>query len=151
AIEGRPATLADPSLGDAAELPVAGAYVTLKRQNHLRACCGMLGTPRRLIEALFQAAVTTATEDHRLPPISPTGLPYPQLHVNPLHGLERLSAQGHDRIGAIEVGRHGLRIQRGEAAGLLLPSVPVEHHWDSEAFLRHACRKAGLPTTAWED
>ena len=51
----------------------------------------------------------------------------------------------------MEVGRHGLRIHRGESSGLLLPTVAVEHGWDSEALLRHVCRKAGLPTTAWED
>jgi AmmeMemoRadiSam system radical SAM enzyme/AmmeMemoRadiSam system protein B/AmmeMemoRadiSam system protein A len=151
AIRGRAPTLADLSLADAAELPVAGAYVTLKRQSHLRACCGSLGTTRRLIEALHHAAVVTATEDHRLPPISPTELPHLDLHVNLLHSLEPLQARGSERIGAVEVGRHGLRIQRGDAFGLLLPTVPVEHNWNSEAFLRHLCRKAGLPTTAWEE
>jgi AmmeMemoRadiSam system protein B len=29
--------------------------------------------------------------------------------------------------------------------------VPVENGWDAGSFLRHLCRKAGLPTTAWED
>jgi AmmeMemoRadiSam system radical SAM enzyme/AmmeMemoRadiSam system protein B/AmmeMemoRadiSam system protein A len=151
AIAGRPWTLADQSLSGTSELPVGGAYVTLKRQGHLRACCGSLGRPRRLIEALHHAAFTTALEDHRLPPISRTELPYLDLHVNLLHSLAPLPARGRDRIEAVEVGRHGLRIQRGEASGLLLPTVPVEHRWDSEAFLRQLCRKAGLPTTAWED
>jgi AmmeMemoRadiSam system protein B/uncharacterized protein (TIGR00296 family) len=151
AILRRSATLPDLSLAGAADLPVAGAYVTLKRQGHLRACCGMLGKPRRLIEALHHSAFITATEDHRLPPISATELPYLDLHVNLLHNPTRLSARGRERVVAVEVGRHGLRIQRGEATGLLLPTVAVEHGWDSEAFLRHVCRKAGLPTTAWDD
>jgi AmmeMemoRadiSam system radical SAM enzyme/AmmeMemoRadiSam system protein B/AmmeMemoRadiSam system protein A len=151
AIVGRPWTLSDQSLAGAAELPVGGAYVTLKRQGHLRACCGTLGRPRRLIEALHHAALTTALEDHRLPPISPGELPYLDLHVNLLHSLSPLPARGRERVEAVEVGRHGLRIHRGEASGLLLPTVPVEHGWDSEAFLRQVCRKAGLPTTAWED
>jgi AmmeMemoRadiSam system radical SAM enzyme/AmmeMemoRadiSam system protein B/AmmeMemoRadiSam system protein A len=151
AIVSRPWVLSDQSLAGSAEFPVGGAYVTLKRQGHLRACCGSLGRPRRLIEALHHAAITTALEDHRLPPISPTELPYLDLHVNLLHSLTPMPARGRARIEAVEVGRHGLRIQRGEASGLLLPTVPVEHQWDSEAFLRQVCRKAGLPTTAWED
>jgi AmmeMemoRadiSam system radical SAM enzyme/AmmeMemoRadiSam system protein B/AmmeMemoRadiSam system protein A len=151
AIVGRPWALADLSLAGSSELPVGGAYVTLKRQGHLRACCGSLGRPRRLIEALHHAAYTTALEDHRLPPISSTELPYLDLHVNLLHSLTPMPARGRDRIDAVEVGRHGLRIQRGESSGLLLPTVPVEHRWDSESFLRQLCRKAGLPTTAWED
>jgi AmmeMemoRadiSam system protein B/AmmeMemoRadiSam system protein A len=151
AIQGRPATLPDLSLAGLAELPVMGAYVTLKRWAHLRACCGSLGQPRRLIEALHHAAFITATEDHRLPPISTTELTYLELRVNLLHDLERVPGLGRDRIDAVQVGRHGLRIERGEASGLLLPTVAVEHGWDSEAFLRHVCRKAGLPTTAWEE
>ena len=151
AIQGRSASLPDPALAGGATIPVTGAYVTLKRQGHLRACCGFLGESRELIEALFHAALRTATEDHRLPPISATELPYLDLSVNLLFNLEPVQARGRDRIDAVEVGRHGLRIHRGDASGLLLPGVAVEHGWDSESFLRHVCRKAGLPTTAWED
>ncbi len=151
ALRGQPAQLTEPTLAGAADVPVIGAYVTLKRQGQLRACCGTLGQSRRLIEALFQAAVTTAREDHRLPPISLSELPYLDLSVNLLYGLERMQARGRDRIDAVEVGRHGLRIQRGDVGGLLLPSVPVENQWDSETYLRRICRKAGLPTTAWEE
>ena len=38
--------LARPALAGAADVPVTGAYVTLKRQGHLRACCGFLGESR---------------------------------------------------------------------------------------------------------
>jgi AmmeMemoRadiSam system protein B/AmmeMemoRadiSam system protein A len=151
AIEGRRVRLVDLSLAGAATLPVIGAYVTLKRQGHLRACCGALGETRTLYEALHQAAILTAREDHRLPPISPTELPYLDLSLNLLYGLEPMQARGRDRIAAVQVGRHGLRIHLGDASGLLLPPVPVENRWDAEAFLRHVCLKAGLPTTAWED
>jgi AmmeMemoRadiSam system protein B/AmmeMemoRadiSam system protein A len=150
-IVGRSARLSDPTLAEAAGLPVMGAYVTLKRQGQLRACCGSLGATRPLIEALHQAAVITARDDHRLPPISRTELPFLDLSVNLLHGLRRMNAAGRERIEAVEVGRHGLRIHRGNASGLLLPTVPVENGWDAESYLRHVCRKAGLPTTAWED
>lgn len=151
AIRARPATLPDLALAGAAERPVLGAYVTLRRRGHLRACCGSLGRAMRLIEALHHAAFITATEDHRLPTISATDLPYLDLHVNLLHTLEPVQARGRDRVGAVAVGRHGLWVRRGEASGLLLPSVAVEHGWDPEAFLRHVCRKAGLPADAWED
>src|SRR5512135_1564449 len=151
AIQGRRVRLVDPSLAGAATHPVIGAYVTLKRQGHLRACCGALGEARTLSEALHHAAILAAREDHRLPPISPTELPYLDLSVNLLHGLEPMQARGRDRIAAVQVGRHGLRIRRGSASGLLLPTIPVENRWDAEAFLRNVCRKAGLATTAWEE
>jgi AmmeMemoRadiSam system protein B/AmmeMemoRadiSam system protein A len=151
AILKRPARVADPGLAGASDVPLAGAYVTLKRGGHLRACTGLLGRPVRLADAVRQAAFHTATDDRRLPPISPTELPYIVLSVNLLFGLRPVPALGRDRVAALEVGKHGLRVHRGQAGGLLLPGVATEHGWDSETFLRHVCRKAGLPSTAWED
>ncbi len=90
----RPARLPDPALSGAADWSVMGAYVTLKRDDRLRACCGFLGQPRRLIDAIQQAAQRTALEDHRLPPISPTELMHLDLHVNLLHGFETVQASG---------------------------------------------------------
>jgi AMMECR1 domain-containing protein len=37
-----------------------------------------------------------------------------------------------------------------ERRGLLLPQVPIEHHWDRITFLEQTCRKAGLPLDAWQ-
>jgi AmmeMemoRadiSam system protein B len=44
-----------------------------------------------------------------------------------------------------------LQIALGEARGLLLPGVAVEHELDAEAFLDHVCLKADLPPGAWRD
>ncbi len=150
ALAGLATRLDDTMLAGAAGTPVMGAFVTLKRQGRLRACCGALGATMRLSDALVQAAVRTATEDTRLPTISPTELPFLSVDVNLLHSFRRVEARGRDRLSRVEVGRHGLRIQRGDRAGLLLPSVPVENGWDGETYLRQVCRKAGLPTSAWE-
>jgi AmmeMemoRadiSam system radical SAM enzyme/AmmeMemoRadiSam system protein B/AmmeMemoRadiSam system protein A len=146
---GRPQRRTDPSLGGAADLPVEGAFVTLKRDSHLRACCGFLGASLPLGEALRNAAQRTATSDTRLPPISPSELPYLRVSVSILHDFREVPGRERERLGAIEVGRHGLRIQQGASSGLLLPSVAVENGWDAETFLRHVGRKAGLPVTAW--
>ena len=136
---------------DAGRTLVMGAFVTLKRNGKLRACCGTLGRPMPLAQAVVQAALRTATEDARFPTISPTELPHLQLDVTLLYAFQPMTAQGRDRIGEVELGRHGLQIQRGQQAGLLLPSVPIEWGWDTEQFLEHLCRKAGLPGGAWMD
>lgn len=150
ALAGLSTRLDESALAGAAAIPVMGAFVTLKRQGRLRACCGALGVTMRLADALVQAAVRTATEDTRLPTISSTELPFFSVDVNLLHSFRRVEARGRERLARVEVGRHGLRIQRGDRAGLLLPSVPVENGWDGETYLRQVCRKAGLPTSAWE-
>ena len=49
------------------------------------------------------------------------------------------------------IGKHGLKIARGNRQGLLLPVVAVEHGLDAEGFLQQVCRKAGLPADAWQD
>ncbi len=141
----------DPVLAGAAESPVMGVFVTLKRQGHLRACCGSLGRPLPLFEALRNAAHRTATDDQRLPPISATELPYLDVDVSLLSDFRSLGASSAERAASVEVGRHGLTIHRGQAGGLLLPAVAVEHDWDAETFLRQVCHKAGLPSNAWQD
>lgn len=143
--------LPDPTLGGAADITLAGAFVTLKRQGRLRACCGALGGQMPLNAALRQAAVRTAAEDVRLPAISPSELPFLDVDVSLLHSFAAVDQRGRDRLAAVEVGRHGLQIRRGSATGLLLPSVATEHGYEAEEFLRQVCRKADLPTVAWED
>jgi AmmeMemoRadiSam system protein B len=40
---------------------------------------------------------------------------------------------------------------RGQQHGLFLPSVAIDHQWDSERFLDQVCLKAGMYATAWRD
>ncbi|MCL4203221.1 MAG: AmmeMemoRadiSam system radical SAM enzyme [Pirellulaceae bacterium] len=141
----------DAEMAGAATQPVMGAFVTLKRAGKLRACCGTLGQPMPLKQAVEHAALRTATEDSRFPTISPIELPHLHLDVTLLYAFQPIAARGRNRIAEVEIGRHGLQIQRGNQAGLLLPSVPIEWGWDAETFLQQVCRKAGLPTTAWLD
>ena len=60
-------------------------------------------------------------------------------------------AKGLQRRSAVIIGKHGLRIVKGDRHGLLLPGVALEHQLDAEGFLQQVCRKAGLPTDAWQD
>lgn len=150
-VNGYRAEATDPTLAAAATFSVIGCFVTLKRDGRLRACCGFLGRPSGLLLALNHASVTTATNDTRLPPISPIELAYLTLDVTLLHSLNPMQATGTDRISAVEVGKHGLQLFQGKARGLLLPSVATENGLDAEGFLKQVSMKAGLPPTAWKD
>ncbi|MBC8350597.1 MAG: AmmeMemoRadiSam system radical SAM enzyme [Planctomycetes bacterium] len=151
AIIKRPGKVDDPTLGGAAEKTVMGAFVTLKREGRLRACCGALGKPMPLGNALSQSAIRTATEDSRLPTISRSELPHLDVDVSLLFGFQPIKEQGEDRVNAVQPGRHGLQINMGNNGGLLLPSVAIEQGYEAEEFLRQLCRKAGLPDTAWKE
>lgn len=137
------------SLGELADLHVMGLFTTLKRGHQLRGCCGLLGRPTKLKEAIYTAASRTATEDNRMPAISTQELPYLTLDISLLASPILLTVPAAKRMEHIQVGRYGLRIALGNQSGLLLPSVPVEQGWTVEEFLRGVCRKAGLPEDAW--
>src|SRR5581483_125516 len=95
----QPPALSDATLGGAAQRIVSGVFVSLKRGKHLRSCCGMLGQPMSLVQALQDAAIRTAAEDARFPPVSPTELHYLNLEVWVLYNPEPVPARGEDRIG----------------------------------------------------
>ncbi len=151
AVTGYRAEASEPTLAGAGGQTILGCFVTLKRQGRLRGCCGFLGRPTTILAALTEAAVTTATRDARLPTISPIELEHLTLDVSLLHSIKRIEATGDGRIQAVAVGKHGLQIVRGEARGLLLPSVATENDLDAEEFLRQVSMKAGLPPTAWKE
>jgi AmmeMemoRadiSam system protein B len=85
-----------------------------------------------------------------MPAISPSELPYLTLSITLLGPMQPVEAQGRDRINAVHVGQTGLCIHSGQQAGLLLPDVATEMNWNAEQFLEAVCRKAGLPTDAWQ-
>jgi AmmeMemoRadiSam system radical SAM enzyme/AmmeMemoRadiSam system protein B/AmmeMemoRadiSam system protein A len=151
AIQQRPPQIEDADLAGAAGRQVLGCYISLKRDGRLRSCCGLIGPPIDFRSALYTAGRRTATEDVRLPPISVAELSYLELETWLLFGLAPIPATGAEREAHVIVGKHGLKISRGQSAGLLLPGVATEFKLDADGFLRHVCLKAGLPPTAWRD
>ncbi|MEN6451164.1 MAG: AmmeMemoRadiSam system protein B [Thermoguttaceae bacterium] len=138
-------------LGDAADTPVYGAFVTLRRDGRLRSCCGHIESSLPLFRALDSAASRAATDDPRFPPISPAELMQLHMDVWILWGPQPVTARGEDRVAAIVIGKHGVQIARGHNRGLLLPGVAVEHGFDARTFLEEVCVKAGLPRDAWKE
>lgn len=123
-----------------------GAFVTLHVGGELRGCIGSFRPIGSLASTVARMAVSAATEDPRFPPIAAREVPELRIAVSALAPPARLTDPR-----AVEIGRHGLVVKRGWHRGALLPKVAVEHAWDAEAFLRHACLKAGLPPTAWQE
>ena len=151
AVRREPAESTRDLLGQAADAPVYGVFVTLRRAGKLRSCCGYLELPTPLWKALDHAADRAATDDPRFPPISPGELRQLDMDVWILWGPQLVEARGQDRVQAVTIGKHGVQIASGRARGLLLPGVAVDHHFDALSFLQQVCVKAGLPTDAWKD
>ncbi len=128
-----------------------GAFVSVKRAGRLRSCCGHLGQPMTVSEAIGRAAERTASDDPRFPPLAPAELPYLDLEVWLLQPPVPVREQGAERIAAVEIGRHGLQVARGTARGLLLPGVATDAGLSAEQFLDQVCLKAGLAPSAWRE
>ena len=120
-------------------------FVTLRAAGALRGCIGELEARRALIASVRDCAVGAATRDPRFMPVAPDELAALRI------GISVLSPPRPIRPEAVEVGRHGLWIERGRQRGVLLPEVATDQGWDREAFLRATCRKAGLAAEAWTE
>jgi AmmeMemoRadiSam system protein A len=121
-----------------------GAFVTIHRQGELRGCLGRIEVDQPLSDTVAELAAVVADSDPRFEPVSPGELSRIDLEVSVLTPEREVTD-----VAEIEVGRHGLIVERGSRRGLLLPQVAVEHAWDRERFLAHTCLKAGLPPDAW--
>ena len=131
-----------------ADLPAAsGVFVTIKRNGQLRGCIGTLQMRLGLADEVLRAAVQSATEDPRFPPLGAEELPELRLEISVLGPQEPVPA----REDAFTIGVHGLIVEDGFRRGLLLPQVPVEWGWTPEQFLRQTCVKAGLSPNAWRE
>lgn len=122
-----------------------GAFVTLHAGEVLRGCIGHLERDELLVRVVARCAVAAASADPRFPAVTASELAELSIELSLLGPLEPIS-----EAAQIEVGRHGLLIERGWSRGLLLPQVATEWRWDREQFLAHTCQKAGLPPTAWK-
>jgi AmmeMemoRadiSam system protein B/AmmeMemoRadiSam system protein A len=138
------------ALGDMSRETVQGVFVTLNRGEQLRGCCGLVGQSVAFVDALYQSAKRTATDDRRFPPVARIELEHLSLEVTLLSELIQLDdvATMPDQI---KIGTQGLRIVKDQNAGLVLPSVAVKNELDGLKFLKAACRKAGLHEDAWRD
>jgi uncharacterized protein len=123
----------------------AGAFVTLHSGGSLRGCIGHVEGDEPLGRVIPRCAVSAATQDPRFPVIEAAELSLVEIELSLLGPLEPVGGPSE-----IDIGRHGLIVERGWSRGLLLPQVATEWGWDVETFLAHTCRKAGLPDDSWK-
>jgi len=120
-----------------------GAFTSLYLFGQLRGCVGYVLPISAVYRAVADTARAAAFEDTRFNPVTLDEARDLQIELSILSPPQFIEAE------AVAVGRHGLLISMAGHRGLLLPQVPVEHHWDRITFLEQTCRKAGLPLDAW--
>lgn len=123
----------------------SGCFVSIKQNGKLRGCIGNFQSSQPLFSEVAEMAVSSATKDPRFYPMQKNDLKDFKLEISVLSPLEKV-----EEVNEIEVGKHGIYLEKSFHRGVLLPQVAVEHGWDRETFLMQTCIKAGLPTTAWQ-
>lgn len=129
----------------------SGVFVTLNKAEDLRGCIGFPTPERKLYQSLADAAIASATEDPRFPPVIYEELSDISFEITVLTPPEEISVENTlEYPTKIRVGRDGLIVRWEFGSGLLLPQVPVEYDWNEEEFLNHTCEKAGAPQDCWK-
>ncbi len=132
----------------------SGVFVTLNKfengHKNLRGCIGYPEPIFPLVHATIDAAINSAVNDPRFPPVSAEEMKDTSVEVTILTPPELIRVIDPRQYALeIDVGRDGLIVEQGYLKGLLLPQVPVEWQWDAEEFISNCCMKAGLLPDAW--
>ena len=129
----------------------SGVFVTLNKKENLRGCIGFPTPVKKLYQSLVDAAIASATEDPRFPPVKYEELNEISFEVTVLTPPKEVKVTNpNEYLDKIKVGRDGLIVKWEFGSGLLLPQVPVEYGWNEEEFLNHTCEKAGAPFDCWK-
>jgi AmmeMemoRadiSam system protein A len=126
-----------------------GCFVTLKTRGQLRGCLGRFVGEGPIYRLVNEMARASATEDPRFfaRPLTQADLPTLEVEISVLSPLQPIA----DPL-QIELGVHGIHINRDGRSGCFLPQVATETGWLKEEFLGHCCEgKAGLDWDAWRD
>ncbi|HJV35479.1 AmmeMemoRadiSam system protein A [Geomonas sp.] len=123
-----------------------GCFVTIKCDGAVRGCIGNLNSDRPLYQVVQQMAASAAIRDPRFYPMKEEDLANFALEISLLSPLTRISSPEE-----VEVGTHGLYLEKNFARGVLLPQVAIEQGWSTETFLNQTALKAGLKRDDWKE
>lgn len=142
----------DPGNYPAALQQPRATFVTLKLDERLRGCIGMLEAQRALVDDVAHNAWAAAFSDPRFPPVSRREAELLSIHISVLSPSQDMTFVSEtDLLRQLRPGIDGLILEEGARyRGTFLPTV-----WESlpepREFLRHLKQKAGLPDHYWSE
>jgi uncharacterized protein len=123
-----------------------GCFVTIKQKGALRGCIGNFTSDKPLHRLVQEMAASAATHDPRFYPMKEDDLTGFELEISVLSPLVKITSPEE-----VEVGVHGLYLEKNFSRGVLLPQVASEQGWDRETFLNKTALKAGLKQDDWKE
>jgi AmmeMemoRadiSam system protein A len=123
-----------------------GCFVTIKMAGKLRGCIGNFISDKPLHKLVQEMATAAATRDPRFYPMKKTDLENFALEISILSPLQKTAS-----IEEIQIGTHGIYMERNVHRGVLLPQVATEQKWDRDTFLQQTALKAGMGKDDWKE
>lgn len=125
-------------------------FVTFTEGGMLRGCTGTLVARQPLAEEVSQTTVHTAFNDPRFDPVRSEEVPWIVIEISVLTPPQPLVVTCADELlHALRPGNDGVVLKVGGRRSTFLPQV-WEHYPDPVDFLSALCRKANLPSDAWQ-
>lgn len=125
-----------------------GVFVTLRIENQLRGCIGLIEPIKPLAEGIIEMAKAAAFNDSRFTPLTKEEFNHTEIEVSVLTPPQKIN----DPEKEIELGRHGVIVRSGNNSGVYLPQVATETGWDLQTFMESLCTsKAYLPANCWKN
>ncbi len=125
---------------------VMGAFVTLKKRGQLRGCIGEIFPRRELYKAVISHAINAGVNDQRFSPVTLDELSRIKIEISALTAPHEVGSYRE-----IEIGKHGVLLEKGLRAAVFLPQVAPEQGWGVEEMLENLALKAGLGPDGWRE
>lgn len=126
-------------------------FVTLKSEQRLRGCIGLLEARRPLVEDVAYNAFAAGFRDSRFAPLEKIEIAELEISISVLQPSTAMQFENEaDLIRQLVPGRDGLILGYQQRRGTFLPAV-WEDLRDPAKFLTHLKTKAGLAPDFWAD
>jgi AmmeMemoRadiSam system protein B/AmmeMemoRadiSam system protein A len=124
-----------------------GAFVTLRKSEQLRGCLGMFEPMLPLYQVIQDRTIAAATKDIRFVPVTANELSDIKIEISVLTPRQKIA-----NWQEIEIGKHGVVVEKDTTSGTFLPQVATDNEWGKEKFLSELCtQKARLPVNCYQD
>lgn len=125
------------------------SFVTLRIEEKLRGCIGVVAAFRPLVVDVAENAYAAAFRDSRFSELTDAEFDHIDAHISILSAPQPLACRNQaDLVSQLQVGVHGLILEDGDKMASFLPSM-WEELPDPEEFVLHLKKKGGMKPNQW--
>ncbi|MBF0358840.1 MAG: AmmeMemoRadiSam system protein B [Magnetococcales bacterium] len=122
-----------------------GAFIKITKYDKPRSFYGTVPPAKSLYETVLENIGKAVLHDPKAPPVTEDELPFLEMHISILSLLSPVESYKD-----IELGKHGIAIEKGHIHAAFLPNIAVDQGWGVEETLNNLSAMAGLPPDSWQ-